>query len=430
MFYKREDYCRACGGANLQEILAFGTTPLADYLLAEARGDKDLLAPLTLALCTECSLAQILETVSPEVSFGEDYLYFSSVSKRLLQHFRSSALHLIESRKLGSNSWVVEAASNDGYMLKHFAEHGVPVLGVDPAPGPASAAERQGIPTLRKFFSKDLAHQLREQNPKGADVFLANNVLAHVPDLNGFVEGVRLILSSRGLAVIEVPYLVDLVNHCEFDTIYHQHLCYFSVTALDRLFRGHGLFLNDIIRTDIHGGSLRLFVEPYEAVQGSVRVLLRAEAREDIGEVHYYENFAARVRDTSTALQDFLRSLKAKGKRIAAYGAAAKATTLLSYAGIGSETLDFIADKNENKHGRYMGVNHLPIAPSSRLLEQMPDYVLILAWNFANEIMRDLVEYSRRGGQFIIPIPELTVVAGMPSPGAAPSPPQFRAVSP
>ena len=402
--------CRICHSSEIQPVLSLGTTPLADALRQkEQLSQAESKFPLNVAFCPHCSLVQLLETVPPDVLFCQDYPYYSSFSPALLQHSRANAVDLIKSRRLNAKSLVVELASNDGYLLKNFVEHGIPVLGIDPAEGPARAAEKVGVPTMCTFFGENLARELSAKG-KTADVIIGNNVLAHVADLHGFVEGICILLKEDGVAVIEMPYVKDLVDHCEFDTIYHEHLCYFSVTALDRLFRMHSLFLNNVKRLTIHGGSLRIYVEKKENVSATVRAMLQTEAAEKVDQIDYYRDFAHRVEGIRTELQHLLQRLKQQGARIAAYGAAAKGSTLINYSDIGTELVDFVVDRNTHKQGLYMPGQHIPVLAPEALLERKPDYVLLLAWNFAEEILQQQKEYQQRGGRFIIPVPNPRVV--------------------
>jgi len=406
----REAACRSCGLGGLRGVLDLGSMPLSDGLLTKRQlGAPEPHYPLEVAFCPHCSLVQILETVPPEILFGDDYPYYSSFTDALLSHSRANAMDLIASRGLDADSFVVEIASNDGYLLRNFVERGIPVLGIDPAPGPVAAARKIGVPTLQEFFGLDLARRLRDQG-KQADVIIANNVFAHVADTNGFVAALAALLKGDGVACIEVPYVRELIDHCEFDTIYHEHLCYFSVTAVDRLVRRHGMYLNRIKRLGIHGGSLRLYLGQKEQVGESVRALLAEEERSGLDRFAYFASFARRVEGIRGGLKRMLGDLKRRGRSIAAYGAAAKGTILLNYVGLGTETVGFVVDRNVHKQGKYMPGVHIPIHAPSRILREMPDYVLLLPWNFKEEILQQCDAYRKRGGRFIIPIPTPQVV--------------------
>jgi len=389
--------CRSCREFGLKPILDFGLMPLSDGLITEELlSRQEGMYPLELVFCPGCSLVQILETVPPEKLFCDDYPYYSSFSDFLLEHSRNNVLSLIEKYKLSPDSFVVELASNDGYLLKNYVESGIPCLGIDPAEGPSQVAEKVGVPTMCTFFTEDVAKKLVNQGRR-TDVIHANNVLAHVADTNGFVEGISILLKDKGVAVIEVPYVRDMIDHCEFDTIYHEHLCYFSVTALDRLFRRHKLFLNDIQHLTIHGGSLRLFVSPYEDVLESAQKLLEEEQETGVDKYEYYTSFSKKVQDIRKQMQQLLQDLKSKGKKIAAYGAAAKGAIMLNYIEADTDIINFVVDRNVHKQGKYMPGKHIPICDPARLMKDMPDYVLLLPWNFAEEILQQLTENRQKG---------------------------------
>jgi len=399
--------CRSCHTSELLPFLSLGETPLADALVEAGAVDRaDDRFPLDVAFCPACSLVQIVDDVPPEKLFVDNYLYFSSFSDHLLRHAEQHALGLIESRHLGAGSLVAEIASNDGYLLRNFANRGIPVLGIDPAPAQAAAATAAGIPTLEEFFTKDVASRLRREGTR-PDVIIANNVMAHVPDLDGFAEGLRTWVADDGLITVENPYVRDLVEQCEFDTIYHEHHSYFSCSAIDALMRRNGLFLNHVEHfPDLHGGTLRWHIGPTEDVSDAVRAYLRAEVEDGVTGFEYYRNFAAQVERIRSDLLALLHDLKARGATVAAYGAAAKGSTLVNYIGIGTDLVDFVVDRNTYKQGMYMPGTHIPIVDPSELLVRQPDYLLLLAWNFQDEIMRQQAEYLERGGRCIVPVPE------------------------
>lgn len=404
--------CFVCGYAGPLPVLSLGEMPLANRLLSDADLDKpEICFALALVFCERCALLQLTESVDPQLLFGE-YAYFSSYSTTMVTHAERLVQRLVRERRLGAGDLAVEIASNDGYLLQHYLHSGVPVLGIDPALNVVQAARRRGVATLDTFFSLDLAKELVAQGMR-ASVIHANNVLAHVPDVDGVVAGIGLLLAPDGIAVVETPYVRDLVTHTEFDTVYHEHLFYYSLLALERLFARNGLTVVDVERLPIHGGSLRVSLarsDSPEHVRASVAELLAEEERLGLASSEYFADFAARVDELVAELRTLVLGLKSDGHRIAAYGAAAKGATLLNAIGIGREVVEFVADRSEYKQGLYMPGVKVPIVEPGRLLDEMPDEVILLAWNFADEVLRQQEEYRRRGGRFIIPVPRPTLV--------------------
>ncbi|MBX9689603.1 MAG: class I SAM-dependent methyltransferase [Candidatus Obscuribacterales bacterium] len=407
---RTETSCRICAGKNLKAVLSLGSTPLANSLLKDLKdADKEQRFPLELVYCKDCSLVQITETVDPEILFS-NYLYCSSFADTTLKSAEELVGKLIEKRGLKDKAALAaEIASNDGYLLQYYRNAGIDVLGIEPAQNIAAMAEAKGIKTLCRFFSSKVAEELAAEGTR-ADIIHANNVLAHVADLNGLVEGIHTFLKDDGLAVIEAPYLKPMLDHTEFDTIYHEHLCYFSLTALNKLFSSKQLYINEVEQLKIHGGSLRLFIEKLENRQPSYTQLLQQEAADGIFENSYYESFANKVEDLKANLLKLLAELKAEKKRIAVYGASAKGSTLLNYFGIGKDLVEYVVDRSTVKQGLYTAGTHLPIFAPEKLLTDKPDYVVLLTWNFADEILEQQSAYRQAGGKFIIPIPSLQVL--------------------
>lgn len=404
--------CRSCGDRELATIVSLGDMPLANsYLRPEDLANPEPRFPLDLVRCTRCQLVQITCTVPPEVLF-RDYLYLSSYSSTMLEHAEALVTRLIRERGLGPTSLAAEVASNDGYLLQYYVRAGVPVLGIEPARNVAEIARNKGVRTVDEFFGAPLATELRERG-HAADVIHANNVLAHVADLNSFVEGFRILLAADGVVVSESPYLADFLRKVEFDTIYHEHLCYYSLTALVHLFRRHGLEIEDCEMIPIHGGSMRIFARHADAARPSDRVtkLLEDEQQWGVASNAPYSAFAAGISRVTSEVTALVRSLRSEGKRVCAYGAAAKGTILLNACGLGASDIEFVCDRNPLKQGRVMPGAHVPIVDPAHLLSSGADYCLLLAWNVADEIRRSHADWVAGGGRFIVPIPTVKVLA-------------------
>jgi hypothetical protein len=405
--------CRACGATLSDTFVDLGMSPLCEsYVPADALNHMEPFYPLHVWVCRECLLVQLDEYVSPEHIFTE-YAYFSSYSTSWLKHAEDYTALAAKRLNLGPQSFVVELASNDGYLLQYFVKAGIPCLGIEPAANVAKAARERGVETLVKFFGRELGAELAAQG-KSADLILGNNVLAQVPDLNSFVAGIAALLKPTGTATLEFPHLQQLVEGNQFDTIYHEHFSYFSLLATERVLASHGLVVFDVEELWTHGGSLRIWARPAADTSRPVgeRVLaLRArEEKLGYGKLDTYLRFEDQVRETKRKLLQLLSEAKRAGKRIVGYGAPGKGNTLLNYCGIRGDFLDFTVDRNPYKQGKFLPGTHVPILAPEKLDEAKPDYILILPWNFKDEIMKQLAHARGWGAKFIVPIPEATVI--------------------
>lgn len=403
--------CRSCLSTRGELVLDMGCQPLANNLLREAdlhRSEPRF--PLRVFVCPDCWLLQITDLVPPNKLFSE-YPYFSSFSDTMLQHAQDATERYSQEFQLDADSQVIEIASNDGYLLQYFHRIGVPCLGIEPATNIAKVAREKGIETWTEFFGHALAKQLAAERGL-ADLLLGNNVFAHAPDTNDFVAGLKTLLKPSGRVVLEFPHGLEMLDKAEFDTIYHEHVFYFTLTALVPLFQRHGLEIFHVERLAIHGGSLRIFAGHVggHTVTASVAAQLDKERAGGATDMERYLMFATKVAATRADLRRLLTDLRAQGKRIAAYGASAKGSTLLNYCGLGRETLEFVADRSTYKQGRLTPGTHLPIVAPEDLARRRPDYTLLLTWNFADEILRQQQVYRDAGGRFILPVPEVTVV--------------------
>lgn len=398
--------CRFCGGA-LAEVVDLGMSPLCEsFRAADDLNRMEAFYPLKVRVCESCWLMQLEEYVSPRDIFSE-YAYFSSYSDAYVEHARAYVEAIVRRLGLTRSSHVVELASNDGYLLRHFQPHGVPVLGVEPAANVARAAIDRGVPTVIEFFSARTAQRMKK-----ADLVIGNNVLAQVPHINDFVEGIRILLRPGGVATIEVPHLLKLITENQYDTIYHEHFSYFSLGTAERIFAAHGLRVFDVEEIWTHGGSLRLYLCHAGADRPTAAAVAAVKAREVEAALDRplgYSRFAGQVKQSKWSLVDFLIRAKWYGKSIVACGAPGKGNTLLNYCGIRTDFIDYAVDRNPYKHGRYTPGTHIPIHPPERIKETRPDYLLILPWNLKHEIMAAHGYIRDWGGQFVVPIPDVAV---------------------
>lgn len=407
------DYtCRFCGSALEHVFADLGETPLANSFLNRDQLQEDQSRfPLKTYVCASCLLVQLPEFQSPEEIFS-DYAYFSSFADAWLDHVARYAADMTERFDLGPNDRVVEIASNDGHLLRGFVERGVPVLGIEPAANVARAAEELGVETLVRFFGSEVAGELAADGTR-ANLLVGNNVLAHVPDLNDFVEGIRLLLAPDGVLTMEFPHLLRLMDENQFDTIYHEHFSYFSFRTAREVFAAHQLTLFDIEELPTHGGSLRIFGrhadDDSKPVSSRVGELLEREQERGLDRLDSYLSFDEQVRQTKDRLLDFLRDARARGKRVAAYGAPAKGNTLLNYCGVGRDLVAYTVDRSPHKQGLYLPGTRLPIHPPDKVFEDRPDYLLILPWNFREEIVEQMAGISEWGGRFVVAVPRTEV---------------------
>jgi SAM-dependent methyltransferase len=405
--------CRCCRGRSLAEFVNLGMSPLCEsYIAKEQLNSMERFYPLVALVCQDCHLVQLQEYVAPEEIFSE-YPYFSAYSDAWLGHAREYAAAMTERFNLGPTSRVIELGSNDGYLLQYFVQKGIPVLGIDPAANVAKAAEARGVSTLVTFFGEGPALDLAATNVQG-DLVLGNNVLAQVPDLNSFVEGIRIILKPAGVCTIEFPHLLKTMSGNQFDQIYHEHFSYFSLLSVEAVFNAHGMRVFDVQELWTHGGSLRIYAchadNTEHSTVASVERLRRREKAFGLDRLETYINFAEQVRATKRRLLNFMIQAKDRGKSIVGYGAPGKGNTLLNYCGIRTDFIDYTVDRNPYKQGKHLPGTHVPIFAPEKIASTRPDYVLILPWNLKNEIIQQLDYIRAWGGQFIVPIPEITVI--------------------